>query len=295
MKKGPVKKGVSACAVGAWTLGGLGACQSSPLPGDTASNGTPARSVGTTVCGPGRAGCPCDSQDAPVGCGEVTAQSGDYVTCAMGQSLCADGQWGPCQGTTFVTKSLFGSTASAGAVRFLSSSFGCLDAGGTLNDPCDPTCTYVSSTVSDVDASNGDSAVTTFSQVFSSNCDPDVNDATPSGTHVQWQALDWSAIVPPTSSIVFAIQTGDLSADAGGPAWSPSAPLTLATATASTFGTVQEATIDTGSTGLLNVQMPPIPSKNYLLLTVTINPTSDGGMAPTLQQWLIKSVCVATE
>jgi hypothetical protein len=290
-----MKKGLSACAVGVWMLRGLGACQSSPLPADTASNETPVRPVGTTPCRPGRAGCPCDSQDVPVGCGEVAQQSGDYVTCAMGQSLCANGRWGACLGTTFVTKSLFASTASAGAVRFLSSSFGCLDAGGTLNDPCDPTCTYVSSTVSDVDASHGDSVATTFTQVFSSNCDSEVNDAVASGTHVQWQALDWSAIVPPTSSSVFAIQTGDLSADAAGPVWSPSAPLTLATATASTFGTVQEATIDTGSTGLLNVQMPPIPSKNDLLLTVTINPTSDGTMTPTLQQWLVKSVCVATE
>ena len=210
---------------------------------------------------------------APVGCGEVTQQSGDYVSVRHGPVTLRRWALGSLPGHDLrdEKESLWFRTASAGAVRFLSSSFGCLDAGVGLhqNDPCDPTCTYVSSTVDDVDASNGDSGVTTFTQVFSSNCDPDVNDAAPSGTHVQWQALDWSAIVPPTSSIVFAVQTGDLSADAGSPAWSPSAPLTLATATASTFGTVQEAIIDTGSTGLLNVQMPPIPSKNYLLLTVT--------------------------
>jgi hypothetical protein len=81
-------------------------------------------------------------------------QSGDYVTCAIGRSVCEGGRWGPCVGSSLVTKSLHSTTAGGSGVRVLSSTIQCPAAGDAgCKDPCDPyQYTLTTSDAGDIDA-----------------------------------------------------------------------------------------------------------------------------------------------
>src|SRR5208283_4218323 len=104
----------------------LGACQQTRPLSDTAGPGVQHyESLDPSTCSAGQAGCPCDPLSAPVSCGEVTSRRGDYVTCALGQSICVDGSWSACSSAHLVTKSVGAATVGRGGLRLLSSTAPC--------------------------------------------------------------------------------------------------------------------------------------------------------------------------
>jgi hypothetical protein len=137
----------------------------------------------------------------------------------------------------------------------------------------------------------------TFVEDFASSC--------PQGTHAIWREIDWQAVIPDTSSIVFSAQTTDPPGDGGPPDFSGTTSVTLATATTSSMFPGDVAYIDTGTLnapsdaqammGAFNTVNPPVISRDVLRLTVTINPTSDRSAAPTLLQWQVKADCLPAE
>jgi hypothetical protein len=105
------------------------------------------------ACTPGHQGCACDTSGASVACGTRAGQHGNYVTCAMGHSVCSAGQWGACVTDSLVTKSLGGAALGAGGLRALSVTAHCPGDASECNDPCDPDpFTVVTSNAGDVDA-----------------------------------------------------------------------------------------------------------------------------------------------
>jgi hypothetical protein len=102
-------------------------------------------------------GCPCTTAGQTVSCGHLVSQSGDYVTCSEGTSVCQAGTWGACQGSQLVTKSLSGSSIGAGGIRIQSTVMKC-------TDPCALNgCTQVSFDAGDVDVfglAQGDGGLT---------------------------------------------------------------------------------------------------------------------------------------
>jgi hypothetical protein len=134
----------------------------------------------------------------------------------------------------------------------------------------------------------------TFTVDFQSTC--------PVGTYVRWRELDWQAIIPATSSIVFSAQTAPAAADGGLPNYAGVQSVPLATATTSTVLPGWDAAIldtsgasGTGGTGLLNTATPPVVSQADLRISITLNPTTDKSAAPTLIQWQVKSDCIPAE
>jgi hypothetical protein len=133
----------------------------------------------------------------------------------------------------------------------------------------------------------------TFTETFSASC--------PGGTHVVWRELDWQASIPNTASIVFSAQTAEPSADGGAVSFSGAQSVQLAKATTSTMLPGWDAVLidatggDAGVSGAFNVASPPVKSRTDLLLTITLNPTSDMKATPTLIQWQVKSDCPPSE
>jgi hypothetical protein len=135
----------------------------------------------------------------------------------------------------------------------------------------------------------------TFTVNFASSC--------PSGTHVRWTELDWQATVPSTASIVFQGQTANPAADGGAPNYSSAQTVQIADATTTTPGLpagwnaalIDVSPVDAGAGGAFNTASPAVQSQNDLLLTITLNPTTDKTQAPTLIQWQVKSDCPPSE
>jgi hypothetical protein len=133
----------------------------------------------------------------------------------------------------------------------------------------------------------------TFTETFSASC--------PSGTHVVWRELDWQANIPNTASIVFSAQTAEPTADGGTVSFVGAQSVQLAKATTSTMLPAWDAAlIDAtgtggGPSGAFNTASPPIKSRTDLLLTITLEPTSDMKATPTLIQWQVKSDCPPSE
>jgi hypothetical protein len=122
--------------------GSVYACRANDASMDTAGDGIGIGGKGGApgVCAPGRQGCPCDTNGADAQCGATVGRYSGYLTCAVGTSVCQGGQWGPCIGTTVVTKSVAGATIGSGGLRALSTTTLC-QPGSTspqCADPCDP-------------------------------------------------------------------------------------------------------------------------------------------------------------
>ncbi|MET0792039.1 MAG: hypothetical protein ABW061_11010 [Polyangiaceae bacterium] len=131
----------------------------------------------------------------------------------------------------------------------------------------------------------------TFVQDYTANC--------VDGTKPIWREFDWQAVIPDTASIVVTAQSGESIATLA-----PSMPLTIATSTASTntgsMGTTFDfALIDAGKgsspSGAFNSASPIVPSRNLLRLTITLNPTGDQLLAPTLRHWKVQYDCAPNE
>jgi hypothetical protein len=145
-----------------WRLGallGFGACVYACHVGadaiDTSGNGISSPAAGAVpVCGPGRAGCACDSEGLIASCGEAIGNSGNYLTCALGTSVCQGGVWGACVTKNLVTKSLQKTTLGSGPTRLLQTTITCPGTNSPFcDDPCDPyTFSVVTSDAGDVDS-----------------------------------------------------------------------------------------------------------------------------------------------
>jgi len=131
----------------------------------------------------------------------------------------------------------------------------------------------------------------TFIQDYTANCSD--------GNKPIWRQFDWQAKIPDSASIVITAQSGDTVATLA-----PAMPLTLATATTDTdlgsSGTNFDfALIDAGSAGSsigpFNKTSPPVPSRNLLRLSITLNPTGDNLAAPTLIKWKVQYDCAPAE
>jgi hypothetical protein len=130
-----------------WRLGavlGFGACIYACRVGtsaiDTGGNAISNKPLGGgTICGPGRSGCACATEGESAACGEVAGTSGNYLTCAMGTSVCTGGVWGACVTANLVTKSLGKTTLGSSGIHVLTTTVACPDPTSPLCvDPCDP-------------------------------------------------------------------------------------------------------------------------------------------------------------
>ena len=77
------------------------------------------------------------------------------------------------------------------------------------------------------------------------------------------------------------------------PAWAQSSTGTGLGVARSTSNS--QAISGQGGTGLFNTATPAVVSQADLLLTITLNPTTDKTAAPTLVQWEVKSDCIPSE
>jgi hypothetical protein len=127
-----------------------------------------------------------------------------------------------------------------------------------------------------------------------------------SGTRAVWRRLEWESTVPNTASIVFSAQTADPLVDGGPPDFTTAQVVELANDTTGTTFPGSTVFIDTGAgadagtLGRFNLAIapdggPPVVSKSFLRLTVTLNPTSDRSAAPTLIAWQVWADCVPSE
>lgn len=135
-----------------------------------------------------------------------------------------------------------------------------------------------------------------FTMTFQSNC--------PAGTRVKWRELDWQASIPNTASIVFSGQTADPPADGGAVNWSGVQSVQIADATTTTpnlptgwnAALIDTAGADAGAgVGAFSSANPPVQSADDLLLTITLNPTTDQSQSPTLIQWQVTQDCPPSE
>jgi hypothetical protein len=120
----------------------------------------------------------------------------------------------------------------------------------------------------------------------------------PSGEHVVWRLLEWTASVPASASIVFSAETANLGPDGGAPDWSKAQSVVLVTDTTSVIDVA--APIDTGAAdgglaGAFDLATPPVISGDVLRLTATLNPSADGTQAPVLSSWRVAEDCLASE
>ncbi|HET9934210.1 MAG TPA: hypothetical protein VFQ35_26090 [Polyangiaceae bacterium] len=92
---------------------------------------------------PGHKGCACSDAGAIVECGDVVRMSGDYVTCSMGYARCDGKTWGACEGNRVVAQSLPNRALGSNGYQLLSTTGGCAN-------PCDPVCTAVTGTPTDL-------------------------------------------------------------------------------------------------------------------------------------------------
>ena len=118
------------------------ACGSGSNPAALGGNSGVDSGYGGGSCDTPHPGCPCSSKGQSVACGEVVTQDPDGVTCAEGKAVCDGSQWGPCQISSTVFKSLHPiglSAGSSGTLHPLDLQSDAADDAGNC-DPCDPTC-----------------------------------------------------------------------------------------------------------------------------------------------------------
>ena len=102
----------------------------------------------------------------------------------------------------------------------------------------------------------------------------------PASQKVVWRFFDWETVTPSDSNIVFKAQTADTQA-------------LLATATPIVnLGTASGAPITTWTGTDVSVALAPNPSRDWLRVTITLNPSSDGTYTPTLTAWRQQFDCV---
>ena len=151
--RGRLLRGVGLAGVLAWCVVSLvgipaGCGGSSTPPGDQGGSTKGTGAAGT--CGPGKEGCACTTPGQTVDCGKVVTNAGNYVTCSMGTSTCANGTWGACQGATLITRSTGALMLGPTHIESISSPCG----SDNVCDP-NPNCTQVTGTpTTDVDAAN---------------------------------------------------------------------------------------------------------------------------------------------
>ncbi|MBX3221967.1 MAG: hypothetical protein KF795_15730 [Labilithrix sp.] len=107
------------------------------------------------------------------------------------------------------------------------------------------------------------------------------------GFSVRWGHFDWRSRTPSNSSIEFAAQQGD------GVVWAPAAPVKFATAKGATVAAPYWATGGTKVSTVLG--NPKGSSARKLRITMTFQPSSDKGSAPTLFDWRQSIECVPDE
>ena len=107
------------------------------------------------------------------------------------------------------------------------------------------------------------------------------------GFRPKWHFFDWKTVTPGDSSVSFTIQTGDTA-----PAVMAMPAVALATVTGPPGLTWKGKDV----AAVLAAEAPPIRG-DYLRLRVnmTLTPTSDGKLAPTLLEWRQAYTCVPTE
>jgi hypothetical protein len=126
----------------------------------------------------------------------------------------------------------------------------------------------------------------TFVEDFTASC--------PAETQVAWRDFDWQASVPDGTSIDFSAQSGESLA-----ALLPDVPVAIAHASSSTDTGIDNinydlAVLDAGLTGngAFNTASPRVLSKQFLRVSVTLNPSADKSKAPRLQHWKVQYDCV---
>ncbi|MDI3291686.1 vWA domain-containing protein [Polyangium sp. 15x6] len=123
----------------------------------------------------------------------------------------------------------------------------------------------------------------TFKHVYEATC--------PTGTKVQWGYFAYDSVTPGDSNLVFAARTADTAAALSG------AFTTLATAKASPADT-QLCTMAGPAPCPVDVYTKlglPGARQSFLEFSVTFNPTTNKGAAPTLNGWEITYSCVDSE
>ena len=91
-------------------------------------------------------GCDCKTQGEVVDCGRVERVSGQYISCAMGQRSCDQGQWGACIGDRIATLNIPPGQRRSQA---LGTGVDCPD------NPCDPYCRVVVDNATDLPQPDG--------------------------------------------------------------------------------------------------------------------------------------------
>jgi hypothetical protein len=125
----------------------------------------------------------------------------------------------------------------------------------------------------------------TYTQTYHADC--------PTGTKVQWGYLTYDSTTPGDSNVVLDLRTAETTAG-------------LATATTHNAATAHAAPTNTqvcttGQTPPCSVDLYtklgklPDARNDYLRLTMTLNPTSDGQTAPAVHDWEITYSCPASE
>jgi len=105
----------------------------------------------------------------------------------------------------------------------------------------------------------------------------------PTGQSVVWRFFDWETHTPGDSSINFKAQTADTQA-------------LLATATpVVNLGTASGAPITNWTGTDVSAALSPNPSRAWLRVTISLNPTSDQSQAPTLDAWRQQFDCVDSQ
>jgi hypothetical protein len=139
----------------------------------------------------------------------------------------------------------------------------------------------------------------TFTRDFQGTC--------PSGSQVVWQNFYWSDTTPGNSSVVFTAWTADSEAQLG--TEYPVAPLATASGanscpngpSCSTMpignGTNPGVAVDSAlaANGTPTTNKPPVASRSWLRVSMTLNPTSDHMSTPTLLGWQQTYGCVSSE
>jgi hypothetical protein len=111
----------------------------------------------------------------------------------------------------------------------------------------------------------------------------------PHGTQVKWRHFEWQATIPMGTSIAFSVQTKATAAAT----YQPMMPLLLSTVTSSGMPGKWYHGSSTVEQVFAAATMPPIASGDYLMVTMTFNPTMSA--APTLLQWRQIFDCVPSE
>lgn len=105
----------------------------------------------------------------------------------------------------------------------------------------------------------------------------------PAGKSVVWRFFDWQTVTPSDSNITFQAQTADTQALL--PTASPVVGL----------GTASGAPITSWVGTDVSSALAPNPSRAFLRVTITLNPSSDHNYAPTLTAWRQNYDCVDSQ